>query len=870
MRRSIALVGLLLVACQPKAVVAPVVHASVRPAAASPTPAAAKASPLLGRPAGDVQVLSGVVKLDAGYLVGRSGIISNDGASLITQYGEGLITNDGGSLITNDGGSLMTGGNSGTLITNDGGSIISNDGASVLAVAAGAIISNDGASIISNDGASLAVRGGNLVVPNGQALITNGGGSLMTVGNSGTLITNDGGSLHLLAAAGPAPGTELPAAGMWLGAVSLATGKPVPVGVDAQGKPAYLVTTDLAGGFKLYLAPDVRQTVRLVARVPRSTNPRLRLQWAVEPAHGQDLALDQARAQATSALRVALLARVGNLVLTDDGTQTFSASFGKAYAPLLAGSVTALEALRKTASDNGYAKLAPSHRSRAVQAAVDALVADLTLPADDLDALTRGFATLQQAAAKRLAAADGRHDLETRPWALEADVRRAAAGLPAVAFPKSSDVGVFAIAEYLGSNDEARLGLLARLAIDLGLERAVADDMVAAYKRILVALAQKLLGLDPGATAGEELARVQQALQQAIVAEAAGPPGTAFSQGPAPAAVPVAGKSEVVVTTAVATEDGLGAEQFGGPRHLLFDREGRLILTLAAGVIGRVDLTGTDHHVVAIAGTRYAGTNLDGPGALATFRDLRGMALDAQGHLFVAEQATPDDASVIRMIDLGDPAFPVSTIAGKYNDAGLAVGEGKLARFQAVEWLQIDPNGDLIIPDSGHNRLCKLDLHDPKHTVTILAGTGVVSALDGPAAQATFRNPCSVAFTADGLMLIADAGNDRIRALAADGTVRTVAGRDGTGLQDGYWASATFKKPSSVLALAGGDFLVGDTFNMRLRRLRLDTRALGATVWTLGGSDVLTSGPPGMAQDAHGDVYLADLDGKRVRKLVLP
>jgi hypothetical protein len=72
------------------------------------------------------QLVSGI---GTSVLAGTSPIISNDGASLVTDNGSGLISNDGGSLATDNGSALISN-DGGGLISNDGGGLISNDGAS--------------------------------------------------------------------------------------------------------------------------------------------------------------------------------------------------------------------------------------------------------------------------------------------------------------------------------------------------------------------------------------------------------------------------------------------------------------------------------------------------------------------------------------------------------------------------------------------------------------------------------------------------------------------------------------------------------------------------------------------------------------------
>ena len=120
-------------------------------------------------------------------------IISNDGASLIgRQVAQGIISNDGASLISNDGGSL---------ISNDGGSIQGKSPAQLAASASSlidnakvaALISPNGGSLISpNGGTIISGNGSALISPNGAAIISTGGAGIISTGGAGASNTNAG------------------------------------------------------------------------------------------------------------------------------------------------------------------------------------------------------------------------------------------------------------------------------------------------------------------------------------------------------------------------------------------------------------------------------------------------------------------------------------------------------------------------------------------------------------------------------------------------------------------------------------------------------------------------------------------------------
>jgi len=133
------------------------------------------------------------------------------------------------------------------------------------------------------------------------------------------------------------------------------------------------------------------------------------------------------------------------------------------------------------------------------------------------------------------------------------------------------------------------------------------------------------------------------------------------------------------------------------------------------------------------------------------------------------------------------------------------------------------PDGRLIVADTGSNTIRAVDAAG---AVTIFAGVeNEVGDNDGPANEARFRGPIGVASDAEGRVFAADTYNDRIR-VVENGAVRTLAGST-KGFADG--AVSQFDTPSG-LAVWKGLVLVADTGNARIRAIEKD-----GSVWTLAG-----------------------------------
>jgi len=108
-------------------------------------------------------------------------------------------------------------------------------------------------------------------------------------------------------------------------------------------------------------------------------------------------------------------------------------------------------------------------------------------------------------------------------------------------------------------------------------------------------------------------------------------------------------------------------------------------------------------------------------------------------------------------------------------DNGLAVNAGINARG-----MTLDVSGNLIIADGDNHRVRKVDVNTG--IITTIAGTGAAgfSGDGGPATAAQLNRPTDVTRASDGSILVADAGNHRVRRIALDGTITTVAGNGGT------------------------------------------------------------------------------------------
>ncbi len=157
--------------------------------------------------------------------------------------------------------------------------------------------------------------------------------------------------------------------------------------------------------------------------------------------------------------------------------------------------------------------------------------------------------------------------------------------------------------------------------------------------------------------------------------------------------------------------------------------------------------------------------------------------------------------------------------------------------------------------------------------VSTLAGSGAVGIVDGPGHAASFVSPVALTFADDGTLYVADRDAQRIRSVARDGSVRTVAGSGSLtdlgiavpgGFHDGPALEAQFSMPQAVLAMPDGSLLVADTGNFCLRSIRANqvTTFVGDHK-QYGGNDGARKiarfrNPRSLALGADGIVYVAD------------
>ncbi|MNO58044.1 Serine/threonine-protein kinase PknD [compost metagenome] len=252
----------------------------------------------------------------------------------------------------------------------------------------------------------------------------------------------------------------------------------------------------------------------------------------------------------------------------------------------------------------------------------------------------------------------------------------------------------------------------------------------------------------------------------------------------------------------------------------------------AADRKGNIYISDTDNHVIrkiengkvyTLAGTGIAGYK-DGQPNTAQFNAPGGLAIDSNNNVFVADTLN----HVIRKVT---PEGIVTTYAGQQGNEGAYLdGAVTSAKFNEPVGLVFDETGSLYVADSGNQMIRwikggKVETFAGKATrMDPVTGYMAGGFQNGARHTALFNRPRGLAY-ADGVLLIADSLNHRVRAIQKDGRVITVAGQGISGDQVGALDHVMFNQPSGV-ALASGKLYVTDTLNNKLKVLDLDLQAL--------------------------------------------
>ena len=319
-----------------------------------------------------------------------------------------------------------------------------------------------------------------------------------------------------------------------------------------------------------------------------------------------------------------------------------------------------------------------------------------------------------------------------------------------------------------------------------------------------------------------------------------------------------------------------GNSSWGQIYNVAVDSSGNLYIADATRhSVYKVDPLGA---TTTIAGAGRAG--FSGDGALATAALLNGpngTAVGPDGSIYIADSGNDR----IRKIA---PNGIITTIAGSTGGFSGDGGPATAARLNAPVSIVFDSAGNLYFSDDLNFRIRKIT---PAGIITTVAGTGRLTLSgDGGPATAADAWPCWLALGPDGSLYFTDdgdarlSGNKRVRKVAPNGVITTVAGTGVAGFtgDGGPARQAQFRSVSGIAVDAGGNIFIADALAARIRRV--DANGIITTYAGTGVAGAQGDGGPalqaqlnfpfGMTIDAAGNLLFADRNSFKVRRISPP
>jgi Immunoglobulin I-set domain/NHL repeat len=353
--------------------------------------------------------------------------------------------------------------------------------------------------------------------------------------------------------------------------------------------------------------------------------------------------------------------------------------------------------------------------------------------------------------------------------------------------------------------------------------------------------------------------------------------------------------------------DGTGSAASFGDVHDLAVASTGIISVLDGRVVRRVTAAGV---VTTVAGS-CCSYSYDGVGTAAGFFAIEGMAVDAAGYLYIADQTV----HAIRKVA---PDYAVSTLPlrlGTHGYGGNRDGDAATALFGGLIGITADTNGTMYVVDAMNNAIRKIDGTNVTTIATSLWGPkgisiapdgnlyvptipfGVVVARVTPAGQVTalagshnnrgfadgigeaalFRDITGVAADGNGNIYVADSRNNAIRKInIATRAVSTLAGnpQQPAGSADGVGAAARFNEPCGIEADSSGNIYVAECESHTIRKVTPTgvVTTIAGTADVAGyidgaGAGALFSAPADVALDDNGNLYVAEQGNWLIRKI---
>ncbi len=268
-----------------------------------------------------------------------------------------------------------------------------------------------------------------------------------------------------------------------------------------------------------------------------------------------------------------------------------------------------------------------------------------------------------------------------------------------------------------------------------------------------------------------------------------------------------------------------------------------------------------------------SGGGFSGDGGAPTLASLNrphGVAFDSAGNLYIADSGN----NRIRKVDLQNNVITTFAGDGQARFGGDS-GDPLRASLNNPISVAVDSAGNVFINDAGNYRIRKIA---PNGNINTIAGTNVsADSPDGPnAAGSAINSVEGIATDAFGNLYIAEAGGNKIREVTSDGRLITIAGngKHGYAGDGGPAARASLGAPSGVAVDGDNTVYIADTDNDAIRVVAQGSIATIAGNGSYGfqgdgssASQAILWSPFGLAVSVSKELYIADRDNSRLRKI---
>jgi sugar lactone lactonase YvrE len=302
-----------------------------------------------------------------------------------------------------------------------------------------------------------------------------------------------------------------------------------------------------------------------------------------------------------------------------------------------------------------------------------------------------------------------------------------------------------------------------------------------------------------------------------------------------------------------------GGALFNGPGSVATDAQGNVYVSDSFN--NRIRKITPSGVVTTIAGNGMPGY-VDGNAADAEFYGPQGLAIDAQGNIFVADLGN----NVIREISA---AGVVSTFSGN-GTAGCVNGTAANTELNGPYGMAFDKSGNLYVADSNNNMIRKIGSDGTSNTLAGVTVAGYINAVTNlsTGVYAFFRRPTGVVVDpSTGNIYVADGGNNAIRQVTPAGVVTTIAGGPVQAALVGAASNLAIDKNSTIYISDQSGRIIELTSGRNLYVLAGAANVNGYADGS--GVSAQFNVPLGIAVDAQGNIYIADFNNNMIRKMVI-